>query len=95
VGAVCGIELGAGDAVTRVAIGLLGMGSTPLRARAAEDACSGATVSSVDLAEIAQLAVRDLDPPDDIHASSRYRHAVGAHVVERALARALEAAGHE
>ena len=95
VGVACGVELGDGDAVTRAAIALLGMGSTPLRAGAAEAALVGSTATATDLAEIGQLAVRDLDPPADIHASSRYRLAVGAHVVERALARALEAARSE
>ena len=47
-----------------------------------------------ELTELAQLAVRDLEPTDDVHASARYRTRVGAHLVERTLARALEAATH-
>ena len=93
VGVACGVELGDGDTVTRTAIALLGMGSTPVRASAAEAALVGTAPTETDLAEVAQLAVRDLDPPEDIHASSRYRTAVGSHVVQQALARALEAAG--
>jgi carbon-monoxide dehydrogenase medium subunit len=68
------------------------MGSTPIRAAKAEAALAGAAPSDVDLTEIGQLAVRELDPPADIHASSEYRSAVGAYVVERGLARALEEA---
>jgi carbon-monoxide dehydrogenase medium subunit len=90
VGVTCGVELDDAGKVSRAAIALLGMGSTPLRASAAEAALVGAAPSAPDLGEIAQLAVADLDPPEDIHASSLYRRSVGAHVVERALTRALE-----
>lgn len=88
-GAACGVEVDGDGTVTRVAIALLGMGSTPIRASEAEAALVGSTAVSRDLGEIAQLAVRDLDPPADIHASGDYRRAVGAHVVERAIARAV------
>jgi carbon-monoxide dehydrogenase medium subunit len=69
------------------------MGATPLRAAAAEAALVGAAPGAADLTEIGQLAVADLDPPEDIHASSLYRRSVGAHVVARALGAALEDAG--
>ncbi|MEX2267231.1 MAG: xanthine dehydrogenase family protein subunit M [Acidimicrobiia bacterium] len=90
VGVTCGVELDDAGRVARAAIALLGMGSTPLRASAAEAAMAGTTPSAADLGEIAQLAVADLDPPEDIHASSQYRRSVGAHVVARALGAALE-----
>jgi carbon-monoxide dehydrogenase medium subunit len=71
------------------------MGSTPVRARDAEaELLGGAPPAAAALTELAQLAVRDLQPPDDVHASSRYRTRVGAHLVERTLFRALEAAAH-
>jgi carbon-monoxide dehydrogenase medium subunit len=91
-GAVCGIEVDGGGLVRRAAVALLGMGATPLRATAAEDALVGSSATADELKEIAQLAVRDTDPPDDIHASSRYRSSVGAHVVGRALEQALAGA---
>jgi carbon-monoxide dehydrogenase medium subunit len=91
-GAVCAVQLGDGDKVERAAIALIGMGSTPVRASAAEAALTGAAPSDADLGEIGRLAVQDLEPPEDIHASSRYRKSVGAHVVTRALARALQEA---
>jgi carbon-monoxide dehydrogenase medium subunit len=90
VGAVCAVELGAGDRVERAAISLIGMGSTPLRAAAAESALAGSSPTESDLAEIGQLAVGELDPPEDIHASSHYRLRVGAHILARALTKALE-----
>lgn len=91
-GTTCGVELVDG-AVARAAIALFGMGSTPIRARDAEAALVGGRPPDLDLAEVAQLAVRGLEPPEDVHASSRYRQVVGAHVVERALRRAIQEAG--
>jgi carbon-monoxide dehydrogenase medium subunit len=91
-GTVCGLEMGTEGAVRRAAIALLGMDSTPVRATAAEEALLGTTPNNADLEEIGQLAVRDLEPPDDVHASARYRRVVGAGVVTRALARAARGA---
>jgi carbon-monoxide dehydrogenase medium subunit len=92
-GVATAVEIGSDDKITRAAIGLLGMGSTPVRARDAEAELLGGTPpAATALTELAQLAVRDLEPPDDVHASSRYRTRVGAHLVERTFARALEAA---
>ena len=87
--AVC---LDASDRIERCAIALFGMGSTPVRAPAAEAALVGRAGDDAELSEAAQLAVRDLDPPDDVHASARFRRSVGAHVVRRGLTRALEEA---
>ena len=94
VGAACGVTLHDDGTIERAAIGLFGVGSTPLRAPAAEAAVAGRAGSAGELAEVGQLAVRDLEPPDDVHASARYRRAVGAHVVALALGAAVrEAAG--
>jgi carbon-monoxide dehydrogenase medium subunit len=91
-GAATGVALDRDGRVERAAVALFGMASTPLRAPEAEAGLLGRAAAELDLAELGQLAVRDLDPPDDVHASARYRRMVGAHVVARALARALEAA---
>jgi aerobic carbon-monoxide dehydrogenase medium subunit len=88
-GAACGIELGADGTVARAAIALLGLGSMPLRATAAEAAIVGRAPSADDMAEIGRLAVADVDLPTDIHASGEYRRAVGAHVATRGLDTAL------
>ncbi|HEX4658979.1 MAG TPA: xanthine dehydrogenase family protein subunit M [Streptosporangiaceae bacterium] len=90
-GVVCGVQV-AGVRVTRAAIALLGMGSTPLRAGVAERHLAGASPDDLDLDELGRLAVADLEPPGDIHASSGYRRRVGAALVSRALARALDEA---
>jgi carbon-monoxide dehydrogenase medium subunit len=91
-GTACAVCLDAGDRIERCAIALFGMGSTPVRAPAAEAALIGHAGDDAELKEAAQLAVQDLDPPDDVHASARYRRSVGAHVVRRGLTRALEEA---
>ena len=91
-GVATAIEVDDDGIVRRVALGLLGMGGTPLRPAAAEAAIIGRAPDASDLDEFATLAVSDLDPPDDIHASSAYRKRIGAHLVRRTLARAIEEA---
>ncbi|MEX2255886.1 MAG: xanthine dehydrogenase family protein subunit M [Acidimicrobiia bacterium] len=86
------VELAGDGVVQRCSLGLLGMGSTPVRAAAAEQALLGRTPTATDLDEVAQLAVADLDPPEDVHATSSYRQRVGAHLVRTVLGRALEEA---
>ncbi|MEX1006886.1 MAG: xanthine dehydrogenase family protein subunit M [Acidimicrobiia bacterium] len=88
-GVVCAVELNEAGAVRRSAIGLFGMGSTPVRARDAEAALNGSTPTATELAEVARLAAAGCSPTDDVHASAEYRTHVGAHLVQRALDRAL------
>jgi carbon-monoxide dehydrogenase medium subunit len=94
-GAVCAVALDAAGQVARASVALLGMGSTPIRAVDAEAALIGRLPSSEELREIGELAVRDTEPPDDLHASRPYRLSVGARVVSRALGRAIEEAENE
>jgi carbon-monoxide dehydrogenase medium subunit len=91
-GVVTGVELNDAGAVERSAISFLGMAPTPVRARSAEAALNGSTPNGPELAEIGRIAVGDTEPTADVHASAEYRHHVGAHLVERALDRALGAA---
>jgi aerobic carbon-monoxide dehydrogenase medium subunit len=91
-GAACGVGLGGDGRVERAAVALFGMGSTPIRAREAELALSGNAAGDVDTAEIGRVATAGTDPPDDLHASSDYRRKVCAHMVSRAVTRALEEA---
>ena len=44
------------------------------------------------IADVAALAVRDLDPSADLHASAAYRRSVAAVLVRRALTEATERA---
>jgi carbon-monoxide dehydrogenase medium subunit len=92
VGVAAGVQVDGSGAVTRSAIAFLGMAPTPVRARSAEAALTGTNPSADDLAEIGRLAVADTEPTADVHASAEYRLHVGAHLVARALDRALGAA---
>jgi aerobic carbon-monoxide dehydrogenase medium subunit len=91
-GVVAAVELNDAGAVSRSAIAFLGMASTPVRASSAEQALNGSSPKGNELAEIARLAVGDTEPTADVHASAEYRIHVGAHLVERALDRAMGAA---
>jgi carbon-monoxide dehydrogenase medium subunit len=95
-GATVGVELGGDDRIARCAIGLLGLGSTPLRARRAESELHGHRIEDVDPDEVGRLALDDLDAvPGDLHASAAYRRRVGAVMVARAWRTASEEACHE
>jgi carbon-monoxide dehydrogenase medium subunit len=68
-GVASAVELGSDGKVARCAIGFLAMGSKPERGRVAEAELLGASPPTApELTELAQLAVRDLEPTDDIHA---------------------------
>ena len=88
-GVVCAVELNDAGAVSRSAIGLFGMGATPVRAVEAEAALNGTMPTEAELAEVARIAAAGCAPTDDVHASAEYRTHVGAHLVQRALDRAL------
>jgi carbon-monoxide dehydrogenase medium subunit len=70
----------------RAGIALFGVGPTPVRAAAAEDAAVAGAAPD----EVADLAVRDLAPSDDVHASGATRRRLARHLVERAVVRARE-----
>jgi carbon-monoxide dehydrogenase medium subunit len=93
-GSACGIEITDGR-VSRCAIGLLGLAGVPLRADAAEVAVTGAAVDDLDPDDVARMAIADVEPPSDIHASSRYRRRVGAAMVAKAFANALREARND
>jgi aerobic carbon-monoxide dehydrogenase medium subunit len=68
-------------------IGLTNMGSTPLRASAAETALSGADASSI--AEAMQNADEGTSPSSDIAASAEYRRHLARVLARRAVEEAL------
>lgn len=88
-GAAVAVELDSDDRVTRCGIGLLGLGSTPLRGSAAEEAVTGRPIGEVSAEEIGRLALAGLeDIPSDLQGSATYRAKVGATMVARAWSRA-------
>jgi aerobic carbon-monoxide dehydrogenase medium subunit len=92
-GAAVAVGLDGDDRIERCAIGLLGLGSTPLRARAAEALVVGAAASDLDPVVVGRAALGDLtEVPSDQHGSAGYRTRVGATMVARALRSAIEEA---
>lgn len=92
-GAVVAVELDGDDRIARCAIGLIGLGSTPLRAPQAEAAATDTGKDEITAEEVGRLAVADLDSvPGDHHGSSEYRIRVGRTMVARAWTRAVEEA---
>ncbi|OMB93129.1 carbon monoxide dehydrogenase [Mycobacterium sp. NS-7484] len=89
-GAVVGIELDEDDRITRCGIGLLGLGSTPLRATGAETSLLGTPIAGIAADEIGALAMSGLtDIPSDLQGSASYRARVGAAMVSRAWTQAV------
>jgi carbon-monoxide dehydrogenase medium subunit len=68
----------------RAGLALFGVASTPVRAAAAEQLLA-AGAPAVDVAE---AAVRDLDPPGDVHATGATRTRIARHLVVRAVDKA-------
>lgn len=68
-------------------VGLVNMGSVPLRARAVEEALAG----GADEAEAASHASDGLEPPADLNASPEYRRHLAQVLVRRALEEASAA----
>lgn len=89
-GAAVSVELDDDDRVIRCGIGLLGLGSTPLRGTAAEEAITGRPAGDISAEEIGQLALTGLeDIPSDLQGSATYRAKVGATMVARAWTSAI------
>jgi carbon-monoxide dehydrogenase medium subunit len=88
-GAVVAVQVDDQDRVSRCAIGLLGLGSTPRRASAAEQAAVGTPVGELTPEGIGELAMSGLDDiPTDLQGSAAYRSKVGAAMVARAWTQA-------
>jgi carbon-monoxide dehydrogenase medium subunit len=84
-GAALGVELDTNDRIRRCAIGLIGLGSTPERAAAAEASVTGQRLADVDPEEVGRLAMTGLESvPSDLNGSATYRTRVGAAMVARA-----------
>jgi len=80
------VSLADDGTVANARIGLSGMAQTALRANEAEDAMRGREPSTGTWTAAAEAAVRALNPPADVHASSEYRRHLAGALVRRALA---------
>jgi len=94
-GTAVAVALDDDDRIARCGIGLLGLGSTPLRGGLAEDAVVGRPVGDIAAEEVGQLAISGLDDiPADLQGSAAYRAKVGATMVARAWASAITGASN-
>jgi carbon-monoxide dehydrogenase medium subunit len=81
----------ANGSVAEARIGLTNMGSTPLRATAAENAAAGAQASRDALRAAAASADEGTNPPGDLHGAPDYRRHLARVLTGRALATAAGA----
>ena len=87
VGVVALVKAGGGTCED-VRIGLTHMGTTPLRATAAEDALRGQSLSAESIAAAAEHAADGTDPPGDLNATPDYKQHLARVLTKRALAAA-------
>jgi carbon-monoxide dehydrogenase medium subunit len=88
-GVVCALGLDeSDDAINRAGMALFGVGATPVRAKAAEEAL----VSGASIEDVVAAALDGLDPVADLHAPGEYRRQVAGVLVVRAVQKAIEEA---
>ena len=85
---VCALVRASEGVCEDVRIGLTHMGSTPLRAGAAEQALRGQPLDEQHIAAAAELAAEGTDPPGDLNASPDYKRHLARVLCRRALAQA-------
>lgn len=94
VGAAATVTLDGHGRCARARIGLLSVGAGPVLAGEAARLLEGEPPAADAIAAAAEAAAtRDIDPPDDIHASADYRRQLARVLTRRVLARAVERAG--
>ncbi|GGL01030.1 FAD binding domain-containing protein [Nocardia jinanensis] len=95
-GAVVAVRLDADSRIERVALGLIGLAPTPLRATTIEAELIGRPAAEVAAAEIGNsVTAGSSSVPADIHGSADYRRRIGAVMVARAWTRAVEEASND
>ena len=83
---VCALVKKAADGSCEdVRIGLTHMGSTPLRATAAEQALRGKPLDAQSIAAAAEQAAEGTEPPADLNASADYKRHLARVLTRRAL----------
>ena len=85
---VCALVKGSAGQCEDVRIGLTNMGSTPLRATAAEEALRGGALDAERIAAASEQAAEGTHPPADLNASSDYKRHLARTLTRRALERA-------
>jgi carbon-monoxide dehydrogenase medium subunit len=86
--AVCALVQLQDGVCSDVRVGLTNMGSTPLRATAAEEALRGQPLNADTIARAAERAADDTSPPADLNASADYKRHLARVLCRRALEQA-------
>jgi carbon-monoxide dehydrogenase medium subunit len=78
-GVAAAVTLDEQGACARCRLAYCNAHQTPIRAVAAENALVGARISEAEARAAGEMARREIEPPDDVHASGAYkRHLIGA-----------------
>ncbi|MBI2466768.1 MAG: xanthine dehydrogenase family protein subunit M [Candidatus Rokubacteria bacterium] len=93
VGVAVLVEAGPDRTLRDVRVSVFGVGSTPVRARAAERELEDQELTPGRLRRAAELVSGTLRPDSDIHASADYRREVAGVLTRRALALAVQRGG--
>jgi carbon-monoxide dehydrogenase medium subunit len=80
-----------GETIAEARVGLTNMGSTPLRARAVEDALAGQSATEEVVAAAAAHAADGTTPPSDLNGDSDYRRHLAGVLTRRAVLAAVGA----
>lgn len=91
-GVAAAVTLSEGGACTSARITLLSVGDGPIRASGAEQALIGRAPDAKAIADAAVEAIRELEPPSDIHASGDYRKSLVRVLVKRVVEKAVKRA---
>jgi carbon-monoxide dehydrogenase medium subunit len=92
VGVAALITLDGSGRCQRARLALCGVGPTPIRASAAEEALVGQTPTGAALDEAATRAAAATSPPSDIHGSAAFRMKLARHFSRQAIALAAQRA---
>ncbi len=93
VGVAALITLDGAGRCQRARVALCGVGPTPVRARAAEEALAGQAPAGAALDEAASRAAAATSPPSDLHASAEFRRRLARHFTREAIETAARRAG--
>jgi len=93
VGLACMIDA-PGGTISDAALSFFGVGNTPVRVAAAEQALVGKSVGDADaFAAAAELVTANIEPSADVHATSNYRKHLAGVLTQKGLAEAVATAG--
>jgi aerobic carbon-monoxide dehydrogenase medium subunit len=88
-GVAAGLAFDAGGRIAFARLAYVNAGGGPIRARAAESALIDQVPNDDAWAAAAAAADHDLDPPNDVHATSQYRRHLARVLTRRVLARLM------